>query len=142
MTECAYPDPIPEEFFFHRDAACRGKDPDLWFPERGDDTRPAKAICATCPDDVNAACLEFALEHGETFGLWGGKSERQRRRIRRERAGQTGIRRGQLAAGQVRTIRQAVADGERQADVASRIGCSRQLVGNVIRGTSYKQQAI
>ena len=64
--------------------ACRGIDPDLFFPERGESTREAKAVCKTCP--VEAACLEFALRNGEKFGIWGGMSERERRRIRRQRA--------------------------------------------------------
>lgn len=64
-------------------AACKGVDPELFFPERGDDTRPAKAICRGC--DVRFECLEFALAGAEKFGVWGGLSERERRRIRRAR---------------------------------------------------------
>jgi hypothetical protein len=62
-------------------AACRGQDPDLWYPERGADVSIAKAICAGCP--VRADCLAFALGNGEHHGIWGGLSERQRRRMRR-----------------------------------------------------------
>lgn len=64
-------------------AACRNEDPELFFPERGEDTGTAKAICASC--SVRAECLEYALENGEQFGIWGGKSERQRRGLRRAR---------------------------------------------------------
>lgn len=64
-------------------ANCRGGDADLFFPERGASTRKAKAICHAC--DVRQACLEFALVNGEKFGIWGGMSERERRRVRRER---------------------------------------------------------
>lgn len=63
---------------------CRGVDPDLFFPERGASTEEAKAVCAGCA--VREQCLEFALTNGEKFGIWGGLSERERRRIRRERA--------------------------------------------------------
>lgn len=63
-------------------AACRGLDPDLFFPERGASLAPAKAVCATCP--VTEACLEYALEHHEP-GVWGGTGDIERRRIRRER---------------------------------------------------------
>jgi WhiB family transcriptional regulator, redox-sensing transcriptional regulator len=63
------------------DAACRGTDPDLFFPERGEATWPAKAICADCP--VADDCLDAGM--WEKFGIWGGLSERQRRR---HRAGQ------------------------------------------------------
>ena len=65
-------------------AACLGMDPDLFFPERGASTREAKGICRACI--VREDCLEYALANGEKFGIWGGMSERERRRIRRMRA--------------------------------------------------------
>lgn len=63
-------------------AACRGMDPDVFYPERGGDTRQIKAVCAECP--VALECLNYALEMRETHGMWGGKSERERRRIRKD----------------------------------------------------------
>ena len=63
---------------------CRGVDPDLFFPERGASTREAKEVCRGC--EVRIDCLEYALQTGEKFGIWGGMSERERRRIRRQRA--------------------------------------------------------
>ena len=66
------------------DANCLGVDPDLFFPERGASTREAKEVCRGCV--VRGECLEFALQNGEKFGIWGGLSERERRRIRRQRA--------------------------------------------------------
>ena len=65
-------------------ANCSGADQDLFFPERGASTRKAKAICAACV--VKAECLEYAIRQGERFGIWGGLSERERRKIRRQRA--------------------------------------------------------
>lgn len=65
-------------------ANCLGVDPDLFFPERGASTREAKEVCRGCL--VREQCLEFALQNGEKFGIWGGMSERERRRIRRQRA--------------------------------------------------------
>ncbi|MEM9036962.1 MAG: WhiB family transcriptional regulator [Actinomycetota bacterium] len=65
-------------------ANCLGVDPDLFFPERGASTREAKEVCRGCV--VREDCLEYALAKGEKFGIWGGMSERERRRIRRERA--------------------------------------------------------
>jgi WhiB family redox-sensing transcriptional regulator len=65
-------------------ANCLGVDPDLFFPERGASTREAKSVCASC--EVKADCLEYALVNGEKFGIWGGLSERERRRLRRQRA--------------------------------------------------------
>jgi WhiB family redox-sensing transcriptional regulator len=63
---------------------CLGVDPDLFFPERGASTKDAKAVCQGCI--VREDCLEYALTNREKFGIWGGLSERERRRIRRERA--------------------------------------------------------
>src|SRR5206468_8036062 len=65
-------------------ANCMGVDPDLFFPERGASTREAKEVCRGCV--VREDCLEYALANGEKFGIWGGMSERERRRIRRARA--------------------------------------------------------
>src|SRR5256886_9169874 len=83
----------PEERRWQERANCLGVDPDLFFPERGASTKEAKAVCGGC--EVKSECLEYALRHGEKFGIWGGMSERERRRIRRQRAL---VRRG-LAAG-------------------------------------------
>lgn len=62
---------------------CAQADPEAFFPEKGRSTRAAKAVCARCP--VRRPCLEYALGHGERFGIWGGLSERQRRRLERSR---------------------------------------------------------
>lgn len=65
-------------------ANCLGVDPDLFFPERGASTKEAKGVCRACV--VREDCLEYALENSEKFGIWGGLSERERRRLRRARA--------------------------------------------------------
>ncbi len=74
----------PDESPWQASANCLGVDPDLFFPERGGSTREAKAVCAGCV--VRDECLDYALEHGEKFGIWGGLSERERRQVRRRRA--------------------------------------------------------
>lgn len=58
-------------------ADCQYTDPEAFFPEKGGSVREAKRICRGCP--VRAECLEYALERGEKFGIWGGLSERERR---------------------------------------------------------------
>ena len=65
------------------DALCAQIGSDFWFPEKGEPVTEAKRICEGCP--VRVPCLEYALEIGDKFGIWGGKSERQRRTIRTER---------------------------------------------------------
>lgn len=64
-------------------AACLGSGLDF-FPQRGESTRDQKATCRGC--DVRPQCLEYALTEGLKHGIWGGTSERERRRLRRERA--------------------------------------------------------
>ena len=63
-------------------AACRGIDPELFFPDRGENTANAKAVCATCP--VVDDCLMYAIVNLEIVGIWGGKDGKQRRIIRRQ----------------------------------------------------------
>ena len=63
------------------EARCLDADPEAFFPEKGGSTREAKRICAACP--VREECLEYALENDERFGIWGGLSERERRRAKR-----------------------------------------------------------
>lgn len=62
-------------------ALCAQTDPEAFFPEKGGSTREAKKVCRAC--EVRAECLEYALEHDERFGIWGGLSERERRRLKR-----------------------------------------------------------
>ena len=83
-TTRSNPRPIPGDHGWQDHANCLGVDPDLFFPERGASTREAKEVCRGCV--VREECLEFALQNGEKFGIWGGLSERERRRIRRQRA--------------------------------------------------------
>ena len=61
-------------------AVCASVDPELFFPEKGGSTADAKRVCRACP--VRAECLEFALANDERFGIYGGLSERQRRRLK------------------------------------------------------------
>ena len=87
MTEvlmALYDETETEEKSWQDSANCLGVDPDLFFPERGASTREAKEVCRGCV--VREDCLEYALQNGEKFGLGGGMSERERRRIRRQRA--------------------------------------------------------
>lgn len=62
-------------------ALCAQTDPEAFFPEKGGSTREAKKICQRC--SVRTECLEYALANDERFGIWGGMSERERRRLKR-----------------------------------------------------------
>lgn len=71
-----------EEVGWQDRALCAQTDPEAFFPEKGGSTREAKRVCRSC--EVRAECLEYALEHDERFGIWGGLSERERRRLKRQ----------------------------------------------------------
>ena len=62
-------------------ALCAETDPEAFFPEKGGSTREAKRICMSC--EVRIECLGYALAHDERFGIWGGLSERERRRLKK-----------------------------------------------------------
>lgn len=62
-------------------ALCAQTDPEAFFPEKGGSTREAKRVCVGC--EVRAECLEYALAHDERFGIWGGMSERERRKLKK-----------------------------------------------------------
>jgi len=68
------------ELIWQQKALCAQTDPEAFFPEKGGSTREAKRICLGC--EVKDACLEYALENEERFGIWGGLSERERRRLK------------------------------------------------------------
>ena len=63
--------------------ACRGLDPDVFYPSSDEEAGEAKGICGSCV--VRELCLEYALRHREADGIWGGATERERRRILRQR---------------------------------------------------------
>ncbi len=65
-----------------KEANCRGLEPKMFHTERGESTREAMAVCVGCV--VVEQCLHYALSNGIKYGVWGGKSERQRRILRRE----------------------------------------------------------
>lgn len=72
---------LPAEDLWRGGAVCAQTDPDAFFPEKGASTAAAKRICRDCP--VTVECLQSAIVNDERFGVWGGLSERERRRHRR-----------------------------------------------------------
>jgi WhiB family redox-sensing transcriptional regulator len=73
--------PLDTDLAWQGQALCTQVDNDIFFPDKGGSTREAKSICGGCP--VISDCLAYALRHDERWGIWGGKSERDRRRLRR-----------------------------------------------------------
>ena len=81
LLDLAGQDSDDAELSWQERALCAQTDPEAFFPEKGGSTREAKKVCQSC--EVRAECLEYALEHDERFGIWGGLSERERRKLKR-----------------------------------------------------------
>lgn len=78
---------VDEELSWQDFALCAEADPEAFFPEKGGSTRYAKKVCRSC--EVRAECLQYALDHDERFGVWGGLSERERRKLQRDQEATT-----------------------------------------------------
>jgi len=72
---------LPDEASWQERALCAQTDPEAFFPEMGASPRAGKKICVGC--DVRGECLEYSLMHNEQFGIWGGLTVRERRRLAR-----------------------------------------------------------
>ncbi|MEO8827684.1 WhiB family transcriptional regulator [Lapillicoccus sp.] len=70
-----------DELTWQERSLCAQTDPEAFFPEKGGSTREAKKVCIGC--EVRAECLEYALAKDERFGIWGGLSERERRKLKK-----------------------------------------------------------
>lgn len=70
---------IPKPEPWMADAVCAQTDPESFFPEKGGSTREAKKVCFSC--EARTECLQYALAHNERWGVWGGVSERERRKL-------------------------------------------------------------
>jgi WhiB family redox-sensing transcriptional regulator len=75
-------DGLPPELAWQERALCAQTDPEAFFPEKGGSPREAKRVCMSC--EVRAECLDYALAKDERFGIWGGLSERERRRVKKQ----------------------------------------------------------
>lgn len=84
MSNDDYRELVPRDPRMHTEAACIGADVNLFFPPLGGSVAEAKRICSGCP--VRDACLEYALANNQWRGVWGGKSGKERRAMKREMA--------------------------------------------------------
>lgn len=73
----------PKEIVWRELGACKGLDPSIFYPDDESEANDAKAVCTAC--SVRVACLEYALQSREKQGVWGGATERERRRMVRQR---------------------------------------------------------
>lgn len=114
---------------------CAGLEPSLMFPETGDGMKRAKIVCSACP--VADACLDYALRNGEMWGCWGGKTERERRRLRSEMR-----RRGELP--RTHTLKSPIEHGSGTAAYtrcrkANGEACARCKAGHAAAVQAYKE---
>ncbi len=103
------------------DGLCRQVDGEVWYPEKGSSNRDAKQICLACP--VKDECLQYALEHDEQFGVWGGLSSAERRNLREP--------------GPQRHGRRLTTDQEREVITLLRSGLSGPAVARRFRVTPF-----
>jgi WhiB family redox-sensing transcriptional regulator len=115
--------PAPFAARWREAAACRGADLNLFFPGRGESAEPARQVCARCP--VCEPCLDYALSHGITYGVWGGLAERDRRALRSRRVGAARRERDEAIAA-------ASAAGYGQAVIGRAFGVARTSVSRVL----------
>ena len=100
-------------------ALCAQVDTSLFYPDRGCSGADAKRICQAC--EARSECLEYALAHDERFGIWGGLSERERRKLKRGNAKNGKTARADKA-------RRLIAEGHSDAEVAELTGLARDTV--------------
>lgn len=145
------------------DAACKGMNPEWFFPERGQESPNTARVCRGCP--VRMECLMWAIENNETHGWWGGAAPRLRRRLRggmlrakrlgvpwRVEFGPDGPRQfvdgvevverlvkvgGRLRADQVRDIRAMWKAKIPVRDIAEKHRCTERAVRNILTGATW-----
>ena len=83
MTEVIIQSADPDALDWRDAALCAQVDPEAFYPEKGGSVLAAKRTCCAC--EVRAECLEYALATNQTFGVWGGMSEFERKKLRRTR---------------------------------------------------------
>jgi len=110
------------------DGLCAQTDPAAFYPELGESTRQAKQVCLACP--VTAECLQYALEHQERFGVWGGTSERERRKLKPVRAKAPYI---PPTPEQVAQVYELAATGLSQAKISAAVGVTIGTVKSLAR---------
>ena len=115
--------PVPALAGWRYLAACRGTDLQVFFPGRGEPAEPARQICAGCP--VRQPCLDYALSHAITYGIWGGLTERDPRPLRVHHTAATRRDRDQAIAA-------AAAAGTTRAAIGRTFGLAATSVSRVL----------
>ena len=119
--------PVPALAGWRYRAACRGTDLSVFFPGRAE---PARQVCAGCP--VRQPCLDYALSHAITHGIWGGLTERDRRPLRVHHT--AAVRRDRDQA-----IAAAAAAGNTKAAIGRTFGLAATSVSRVLSRNADRQ---
>jgi hypothetical protein len=104
----------------------------VFFPGRGESAEPARQVCAGCP--VRQPCLDYALSHGITHGIWGGLTERDRRPLRVHHAAAARRDRDQAIAA-------AAAPGTTMAAIGRTFGLTATSVSRVLARDTDRRQS-
>lgn len=126
---------------WQEEALCAQSDPEAWYPEQGGSTLEAKRICQSCP--VRTECLTAALANQERFGIWGGHSERERRKLTKGIAvvpnlTHGGNRKYELTGEQELDLMDLLSQGWTQGRIAEHFHISKTAVSRV-RNRHFKQ---
>lgn len=121
---------------WYADALCPQTDPEIFYPEVGENPRHAKNVCSRCP--VQSKCLEMALNQDELYGIWGGLSREERENIRRLRNQATSAKRRK--AERNATIVTMARDNVENKVIAEEIGISERTVNRVLRAHRQLRQ--
>jgi len=124
--------PVPALAGWRYRAACRSADLEVFFPGRGEPAEPARQICAGCP--VRQPCLDYALSHAITHGIWGGLTERDRRPLRVHHSGAARRQRDEAIAA-------ASADGQSHAAIGRAFGLAAASVSRVLARNADRQRS-
>jgi WhiB family redox-sensing transcriptional regulator len=111
---------------WYRDALCAQTDPEAFYPEQGGSTRDAKRVCLRCP--VSDACLQYALDNGEQFGVWGGLSSFERRILKDRQVTRAARPRKDLTSEQEQVAAAMFAAGATRNQVVGELGMSQHAV--------------
>ncbi len=84
-VETLIPEPLPSspalDPEWMQDGVCRYTDPEVFYPVKGQPSSSPRRICASCP--VQQRCLQWALTLGDDYGIWGGRTARERKALAR-----------------------------------------------------------
>lgn len=122
---------LNREYDWRDDAACRQYDPEMWFPVGSsaaarEQEDAAKRICGGCP--VRSECLDWAIESGQSSGVWGGLSEDERRRVSGDRSGQF-----QRCIEAQELIERRIAEGVKYRGIGEELGVGHHAVCRAVK---------